>query len=139
MQVTRILHTSVNVQGQLGECDRFYGQVLGIESTARPHVPGVEGSWFELAGCQVHLVDALHAPDGIDPTGPHVCFGVRDLDAAKAELEARGIPFVRATQDLPDGPDGPRRSGEIEQVWFVDPAGNTIEIQADPDGVVDRA
>ena len=55
----------------------------------------------------------------IRPTGPHVCFAVDDLDGAVAELERDGIPYVRGAQ------------GAVVQIWFADPAGNTVEIQQD--------
>ena len=43
---------------------------------------------------------------------------VDDLDAAIAELEARGIQYERAVQ------------GESTvQIWIIDPAGNTVELQ----------
>ena len=44
-----------------------------------------------------------------------------DLDAAIAELEAAAIPFARGVQ------------GATVQIWFNDPAGNTVEIQQDTD------
>jgi catechol 2,3-dioxygenase-like lactoylglutathione lyase family enzyme len=54
----------------------------------------------------------------IDTTGHHYCVAVDDLDTAIAELEARGIEYVRAVQ------------GEnTVQIWIADPAGNTIELQ----------
>jgi catechol 2,3-dioxygenase-like lactoylglutathione lyase family enzyme len=69
----------------------------------------------------VHLVDAPAGDQVIRPTGPHVCFGVEDLDGAIAELERDGIPLVRGAQ------------GEVVQIWVTDPAGNTIELQQDPE------
>jgi catechol-2,3-dioxygenase len=50
-----------------------------------------------------------------------VCFAVADLGAAVDELTAAGIPFVEGAQ------------GTTVQIWFTDPAGNTVEIQQDPD------
>jgi catechol-2,3-dioxygenase len=50
-----------------------------------------------------------------------VCFAVADLTAAVAELSAAGIPYVEGAQ------------GTTVQIWFTDPAGNTVEIQQDPD------
>ncbi len=121
MQVTRVLHVSVNVAGTLADNIDFYTDLLGLEGVDRPEIPGVDGRWFGVGDAQVHLVDAAMAGRGIDPTGPHFCVGVANLDAALAELDGRGIPYVRAVQ----GPD------EIVQVWVTDPAGNTIELQAD--------
>ncbi len=126
MKVTRILHASVNVAGSLDRADRFYAEVLGLDRSPRPDIPGVGGRWLAAGDGQVHLVDAPMAGQGIDPTGPHFCLAVEDVEAAVAELEARGIPYLRAAQPAPPG-----RTGEVVQVWFTDPAGNTIEIQED--------
>jgi catechol 2,3-dioxygenase-like lactoylglutathione lyase family enzyme len=120
VKVTRILHASVNVSGSLADNDRFYADLLGMARADRPEIPGIEGRWFGAGDGQVHLVDAPMAGLGIDPTGPHFCLGVDDLHAAVAELEARSVPYTRAAQ------------GDVVQIWIVDPAGNTIELQQDP-------
>jgi catechol 2,3-dioxygenase-like lactoylglutathione lyase family enzyme len=121
MQVTRILHVAANVNDAPEESIRFYNEVLGLETTPRPEIPGVPGAWFKADQAQVHLVGAMQAPSGINPTGNHICLGVPDIDAAVAELEARGIQTMKATQ----GPD------KVQQVWICDPCGNTIELQED--------
>ncbi len=46
-----------------------------------------------------------------------MCLAVTDLEGAVAELEQAGIPYVEGAQ------------GTTVQIWFTDPAGNTIEIQ----------
>ncbi len=117
MKVTRTLHHSVNVEGRLDACVGFYRRLLQLPDEARPTIPGVGGHWFDAGGVQLHLVDADAGTDVIRPTGPHVCFAVDDLDAAIAELERDGIPYVRGAQ------------GSVVQIWFADPAGNTVEIQ----------
>ncbi len=119
MKVTRTLHHSVNVEGQLDETVAFYRRLLELDDESRPVIPGVDGHWFAAGQIQLHLVDADEGPQAIKPTGPHVCFAVEDLPAAIAELEESGIPYVEGAQ------------GEVVQIWFVDPAGNTIEIQQD--------
>ena len=121
MQVTRTLHHSVNVEGRLAETVAFYHRLLELPDEARPTIPGVGGHWFWTGSNQLHLVDAHAGPTGIQPTGPHVCFAVADLTAAVAELSAAGIPYVEGAQ------------GTTVQIWFTDPAGNTVEIQQDPD------
>jgi catechol 2,3-dioxygenase-like lactoylglutathione lyase family enzyme len=126
VKVTRILHASVNVAGSLDRADRFYREVLGMPAAARPDIPGVGGRWLAAGDGQVHLVDAPMAGHGIDPTGPHFCLAVEDVEAAVAELDGLGIPYLRASQAAADG-----QGGEVAQVWFTDPAGNTIEIQQD--------
>ncbi len=126
MRVTRVLHASVNVEGRLDDAVRFYAEVFDLPSDERPEIPFVGGHWFR-AGAQIHLVDAPMAGSGIDPTGPHFCLGVEDLEGAVAELEARGIEYFRATQPGV----GAAAGTEVTQVWIVDPAGNTIELQQD--------
>lgn len=120
MKITRILHHSVNVEGDLNESVEFYRR-LSLTDTPRPTIPGVAGHWFAVEGAQVHLVDAPAGQAAIRPTGPHVCFGVEDLAAAVAEIEGAGIPFVQGWQ------------GDVEQIWVADPVGNTIELQQDPE------
>ena len=120
MRVTRTLHHSVNVEGHLDESVDFYRRLLTLDDESRPVIPGVEGHWFAAGSIQLHLVDAATGPQSIQPTGPHVCFAVEDLAAAIAELEESGVPYLRGAQ------------GPVVQIWFVDPAGNTIEIQQDP-------
>jgi catechol 2,3-dioxygenase-like lactoylglutathione lyase family enzyme len=121
--VTRILHHSVNVEGRLDQCGQFYER-LSLPDLARPEIPGVAGRWFGAGGAQVHLVDAPAGETAIRPTGPHVCFGVDDLEGAIAELERDSVPYRRGAQ------------GDVIQIWVVDPAGNTIELQQDPDPTV---
>jgi catechol 2,3-dioxygenase-like lactoylglutathione lyase family enzyme len=120
MKLTRILHASVNVEGRLGPTREFYSTLFKMQTAPRPDIPGVAGEWFTIGDAQLHLVDAPHrGPHQIDPTGPHVCFGVEDLDAAIRELDAEAVPYVRANQ------------GEVVQVWVTDPSGFTIELQQD--------
>jgi catechol 2,3-dioxygenase-like lactoylglutathione lyase family enzyme len=147
MRVTRVLHVSVNTVGCLEEARGFYERVLGLSSAPRPEIPGVPGHWYAIGDAELHLVAAppgvwrndpagegeAAEPDGArvggfrgegpssaaDPTGNHFCLAVDDIEQAVAELEARGIPYLRGAQ------------GDVVQVWIADPAGNTIELQAD--------
>jgi len=116
MNVTRTLHHSFNVEGRLDACVDFYRGLLHLPDEHRPPIQ-VDGHWFAAGDAQLHLVDADAGSDVIQPSGPHVCFAVDDLDAAIAELERDGIPYVRGSQ------------GPVVQIWFADPAGNTVEIQ----------
>ena len=119
MNVTRFHHVSLNTNGtSLDALVGFYRDVLGLGDKARPEIPGVGGHWHTVGDQELHLVDAPPAPSGISPTGHHYCVAVDDLDAAIAELEARRIEYVRAVQ-----------GADTVQIWIVDPAGNTIELQ----------
>jgi catechol 2,3-dioxygenase-like lactoylglutathione lyase family enzyme len=122
MKVTRFHHVSVNSNGTpLEPMVAFYRDVLGLDDKARPEIPGIPGHWHVVGDQELHLVGAPPRGTTIDSTGHHYCVAVTDLDAAVAELEARGIEFERAVQ-------GP---GTV-QIWITDPAGNTIELQQDP-------
>jgi predicted enzyme related to lactoylglutathione lyase len=124
MKVTRFHHVSVNTNGTpLDAVVGFYRDVFGLGDEPRPDIPGVPGHWHAVGDQQLHVVGALPSGPGIDPTGHHYCVAVDDLDAAIAELEARGIEYKRAVQ------------GESTvQIWITDPAGNTVELQQDQSG-----
>ena len=119
MKVTRFHHVSVNSNDTpLDAMVEFYREVLGLGDEPRPEIAGIPGHWHLVGNQQLHLVGAPPSGNAIDTTGHHYCVAVEDLSAAVAELEARGIEYVRAVQ------------GENTiQIWIADPAGNTIELQ----------
>ena len=119
MRVTRFHHVSVNCHdADLADMTGFYGGLFGLPDVPRPEIPGVPGHWHTVGEQELHLVGAPPSGPGIDPTGHHYCVAVEDLDAAIAELDDRGIAYMRGLQ------------GESNvQIWITDPAGNTIELQ----------
>ena len=119
MKVTRVLHVSVNVEHELESTREFYERLFDLDSKRRPEIPGIAGHWLAVGDAELHLVDAPAGDSAIRPAGNHFCVAVSDLDAAIDELEQAGIPFLRGAQ------------GDVVQIWFADPAGNTIEIQQD--------
>ncbi len=119
MIVTRFHHVSVNCNGTpVATMVGFYRDVLGLGDKPRPEIPGVEGHWHAVGDQELHIVGAPARGVGVDPTGHHYCVAVTDLDGAIAELEERGIDYEQALQG----------EGTV-QIWFTDPAGNTIELQ----------
>jgi len=119
MQVTRFHHVSVNTNDvPIDEMVGFYQDLFGLGDKHRPEIPGVPGHWHVVGDQELHLVGAPPSGHEIDTTGNHYCMAVVDLDAAIAELEGRGIEYVRAVQG----------QGTV-QIWITDPAGNTIELQ----------
>jgi catechol 2,3-dioxygenase-like lactoylglutathione lyase family enzyme len=121
MRVTRFHHVSVNASGiPIDEMIGFYHEVFGLDDKSRPEIPGVPGHWHVVGDQELHLVGAAASGTTIDTTGNHYCMAVDDLDGAIAELESRGIDYVRAVQG----------EGTV-QIWIADPAGNTIELQQD--------
>jgi catechol 2,3-dioxygenase-like lactoylglutathione lyase family enzyme len=94
----------------------FYGKVLGLEEGKR---------WGEMPGCEFetgNLTIAIMQSDafGIEfkPHGHPVEFHVDDFEAAKAELESRGVSFQGDVLD----------SGVCFQAFFADPDGNALAI-----------
>jgi catechol 2,3-dioxygenase-like lactoylglutathione lyase family enzyme len=122
VKVTRFHHVSVNTNSTpLDAMIAFYRDVLGLADVTRPEIPGIPGHWHAVGDQQLHLVGTPPRGTPIDSTGHHYCVAVADLDAAIAELDARDIEFQRGLQG----------EGTV-QIWIVDPAGNTIELQQDP-------
>ncbi len=121
MKITRFHHVSVNChEAPLDDMVSFYDGLFGLESKERPEIPGVPGHWFQVADQELHVVGAPPRGTAIDSTGNHYCVAVEDLDKAIAELEDKQIPYERAVQG----------AGTV-QIWVIDPAGNTIELQQD--------
>jgi catechol 2,3-dioxygenase-like lactoylglutathione lyase family enzyme len=119
MKVTRFHHVSVNCHdATLDDMVAFYGGLLELDDVPRPDIPGVGGHWHAVGDQQLHVVAAPPRGTPIDSTGNHYCVAVADLDAAIAELEARGIPYQRGVQNE-----------SVVQIWINDPAGNTLELQ----------
>ena len=122
MKITRILHASVNHADAIGPTTAFYGEILGLSTADRPDI-GIPGAWLDVGDAQLHLVGFPSGVGDIDPSRHHICYGVDDLTAAMADLDAAGVAYVTATQD-----QGHRR---VEQLFCVDPSGNTVELQED--------
>ena len=112
MQPLGVHQVSINV-GDVAAAVRFYTEVLGL--TLRDDRPdfGFDGAWLDLGGQQVHLIHQ-RVPDNL---GQHFAIHVADIDAAVAELAAKGIE-VR----------GPVPVGSGRQAFLSDPVGNLVEL-----------
>ncbi len=103
----------------------FYGETLGLEFSKRwGSMPAGE---FETGNLTIALmqVDAFNIE--FRPNNLPIEFHVDDFEAAKAELESRGIEFKGDTLD----------SGVCHQAFFNDPDGNALAIHhryAPPEG-----
>jgi catechol 2,3-dioxygenase-like lactoylglutathione lyase family enzyme len=133
MKITRINHAAVNVLGKVEEARAFYVGLLGlpevpIQIPGRPPIVGAAGGfWLEKDGVQLHAIGRESMGDPPDPTQHHVSWFVEDLDVVVAELAAEGLET--------------RVMGEGGQriVWALDPSGNVVEFQQDPDCLEGRA
>ena len=107
------LAIAVNVS-DLDRAVDWYRGALGFEVEGRMDEIG----WAELTtpypGVTLGLSQAEEAfrVGGITPT-----FGVRDLDAARAELESRGVRFEGESYEL---------EGMVRLATFYDPDGNAF-------------
>jgi len=93
---------------------KFYGELLGLEhSVDYEKIPAGE---FETGSLTLQIVDADAVGREFEPSGHPIALHVDDVEAARAELESKGIEFHGETID----------SGVCHMAFFSDPAGNVL-------------
>lgn len=93
---------------------QFYGEVLGLERSAEyGKTPGGE---FETGSLTLQVMDAAAIGRQFEPSGSPIALHVDDVEAARAELEEKGVEFFAETID----------SGVCHMALFPDPAGNVL-------------
>ena len=129
MKITRINHVAYNVAGAVSEAREFYTNLLGIPEVpiAFPGQPPTIGSdrgfWIQNQRTQMHLIGIPKKGELREPVNTHVSWFVENLDTALADIHAAGLEFRQLGEGL----------GRI--IWIADPAGNTVELQQDPETV----
>jgi predicted enzyme related to lactoylglutathione lyase len=125
---TRLLSDSAAFSGfsvdDLDAARTFYEQVLGLRTTPVTEMGGLLR--LNLAGGRDVLVYAkgsAHSP----ATYTVLNFPVPDVDAAVAELTARGVQFLHYDEP-PTDETGVMRAGGPLIAWFTDPAGNVFSV-----------
>jgi glyoxylase I family protein len=112
-------HASICVT-DLARARQFYEGLLGLIAANRPEFP-FPGMWYQLGEGQLHLIqrEPLHRIDGcahtINATDPHFAIQVDDLDALRRRMESAGVEVLAFGG---------------EQLWVLDPDGNTVELRA---------
>ena len=92
----------------------FYGTVLGLpHSVDYGRIPGGE---FETGSLTLQVMDAKAIGREFHPSTHPIALHVEDVEAARAELESRGISFIGDTID----------SGVCHMAPFEDPDGNVL-------------
>jgi predicted enzyme related to lactoylglutathione lyase len=92
----------------------FYGGLLGLEhSVDYERIPAGE---FETGNLTLQVMDAASIGREFTPSGHPIALHVEDVDAARAELESKGIEFHGETID----------SGVCRMAFFSDPDGNAL-------------
>ena len=129
---TRLLRDSAAFSGfsvdDIGAARTFYEEVLGLRTSTPEGMPGEAPGMLHLhlAGDRDVLVYAkgpAHSP----ATYTVLNFPVPDVDAAVAELTARGVQFLHYDQP-PTDESGVMRAGGPLIAWFTDPAGNVFSV-----------
>lgn len=108
-------HVSICVR-DVDEAVVFYTNVLGLTVAPRPDELG-DGAWLDAGGGQVHLLPSDEPRSARD----HFALEVDDVDAAVAEIEAKGVEISRMPHIAP---------GVGNQAFLTDPSGNLVELNA---------
>ena len=94
----------------------FYGTVLGLPCSARyGQRPGAE---FETGSLTLSVMESEAFGLEFHPNKNPIALHVEDFEAARAELESRGVAFIGDTLD----------SGVCYMAFFTDPDGNALMI-----------
>jgi catechol 2,3-dioxygenase-like lactoylglutathione lyase family enzyme len=96
----------------------FYENVMGLQRSKSWGTENPLGIEFENGTVTIALMDVGRLGIPFSPHGAPIAFHVDDFEAAKAELQSRGVTFDTETID----------SGVCHQVFFRDPDGNSIGI-----------
>ncbi len=113
IEITTIDHVSVLIT-DLERSRRFYRDLLGLKEIAKPRTFDFSVLWFDLGQQQLHLL-RKDQPDSQSPR--HFALRVKDVPAARAYFQARGVP-VQETTPIPF----------CDRFFVFDPDGNRIEI-----------
>jgi catechol 2,3-dioxygenase-like lactoylglutathione lyase family enzyme len=116
----------------VGRMDKFYREVLGLErpGAGLPTLEKTKGYAGDVAfvhdgDIQLHLAQkdmgaGFRTGQIVNPVERgHIAYRTDDLEAVKAELNARGVPFSDWGEAAVAG---------WHQIFFYDPDGNVIEI-----------
>jgi len=96
------------------KAEEFYSGVLGLECSKR-YRDGIGGE-FETGSLTIQVVDMAKIGREFAPSRGAIALHVEDVEAARAELQSRGVEFKGETLD----------SGVCYQAFFRDQDGNGL-------------
>ena len=97
---------------------KFYGETLGLECSARyDRMPGGE---FETGSLTLSVIDPTKVGMEYQPNKNPLALHVDDVEAARSELESRGVEFRGDTFD----------TGVCHMAFFDDPNGNALMLHS---------
>ena len=113
MQITGVDFIAVPTR-DFDKASEFYGDVLGLERSKRwGEMPAGE---FETGSLTIAIMQSDAFGLEFRPHGHPIALHVPDVEAARAELEGKGITFAADTMD----------SGVCHMAHFRDPDGNVL-------------
>ena len=113
MNVTGVDFIAIPTQ-DFERADAFYADVLGLERSKRwGDMPAGE---FETGSLTIALMQSDAFGQEFKPHSLPIAFQVEDVEAARAELEGKGVTFFADTMD----------SGVCHMAHFRDPDGNAL-------------
>jgi catechol 2,3-dioxygenase-like lactoylglutathione lyase family enzyme len=111
MQVERVDFVSFLTQ-DIARAKRFYGEVLGLELESE----GENDMEFKAGQVTLDVFDPSSIGQPFAPSPAGLALRVRDVAAARAELEAKDVEFEGETLD----------TGVCHMAHFRDPDGNAL-------------
>ena len=96
------------------KAEDFYGGVLGLPCSNR--YDKALGGEFETGSLTIQVVDVAKIGREFQPSSGAIALHVENVEAARSELESRGVEFQGETMD----------SGVCHQAFFEDQDGNAL-------------
>jgi catechol 2,3-dioxygenase-like lactoylglutathione lyase family enzyme len=111
MQVEHVDFVSFLTQ-DISRAKRFYSEVLGLEIETE----GESDLEFRAGQVTLDIFDPSSIGQPFAPSPAGLALRVPDVDATRAELEAKGVEFDGDTLE----------TSVCRQAWFKDPDGNAL-------------
>jgi catechol 2,3-dioxygenase-like lactoylglutathione lyase family enzyme len=111
IDVERVDFVSVLTQ-DIARAKRFYSETLGLELESE----GDSDMEFRCGQVTLDVFDPSSIGQPFAPSPAGIALRVSDVDAARAELEAKGVEFDGKTIE----------TSVCKQAWFKDPDGNAL-------------
>ena len=111
MQVEHVDFVSVLTQ-DIARAKHFYSEVLGLEIESE----GESDMEFRAGQVTLDVFDPSSIGQPFAPSPAGIALRVPDVDAARTELEAKGVVFDGETIE----------TSVCKQAWFKDPDGNAL-------------
>ena len=111
MQIERVDFVSFLTQ-DIARAKRFYSEILGLEIETE----GPDDMEFRAGQVTLDIFDPASIGQPFAPSPAGLALRVRDVAAARTELEAKGVMFDGETLD----------TGVCHMAFFKDPDGNAL-------------